>query len=52
METEKEQYVCPALGEEMRYMLKKLGVTQKELATAAGISNSTLQLILKGAIFK
>lgn len=51
METEKNQYVYPVLGEELRCMLKELGVSQLELATAAGMSKSTLQKCLKGAMF-
>ncbi len=51
METEKKQYVYPVLGEELRCMLKELGVSQLELATAAGMSKSTLQKCLKGAMF-
>lgn len=51
MEIEKNRYTYPVLGEEIRYMLKELHVSQQELATAAGMSKSTLQKCLKGGMF-
>lgn len=50
MENKEIECVYPEVGERIRRVVKKLGITQKELIKAAAMSKTTLQGCLKGGM--
>ena len=50
VKNEDGQYPYLMIGEELRYLLKASGVSLKMIADHAGMSNTTIQTLLKGGI--
>lgn len=50
MENEEIECVYPEVGERIRRVVKKLGITQDMLIDAADMSKTTLQRCLKGGM--
>ena len=48
VKNEDGQYPYLMIGEELRYLLKASGVSLKMIADHAGMSNTTIQTLLKG----
>ena len=52
VKNEDGQYPYLMIGEELRYLLKASGVSLKMIADHAGMSNTTIQTLLKGGSVK
>ena len=52
VKNEDGQYPYLMIGEELRYLLKASGVSLKMIADHAGMSNTTIQTLLKGSSVK
>ena len=52
VKNEDGQYPYLMIGEELRYLLKASGVSLKMIADHAGMSNTTIQTLLKGGMGK
>lgn len=50
VKNEDGQYPYLMIGEELRYLLKASGVSLKMIADHAGMSNTTIQTLLKGGM--
>lgn len=50
VKNEDGQYPYLMIGEELRYLLKASGVSLKMIADHAGMSNTTIQTLLKGDV--
>ena len=50
VKNEDGQYPYLMIGEELRYLLKASGVSWKMIADHAGMSNTTIQTLLKGGM--